>query len=128
MATLTKVSVTLGLSAGVYTGTAPNFQSCAAGGDQVLIGNGNRMFLYFKNGHTAAQFVKAASQQNCEQGHDHDVGDATASVSIPASGERVLGPFDGDEFKDGNGYLQLTYSGVTSLTVCPFELAARGRG
>lgn len=50
---------------------------------------------------------------SCSFGFDHDV-----AVTVPATtGDVWVGPFSTKRFNDSNGYVQLTYSGVTNLTI-----------
>ncbi|UCD57872.1 MAG: hypothetical protein JSV16_01815, partial [Candidatus Hydrogenedentota bacterium] len=61
--------------------------------------------------------VTVDSQTACSQGYDHN-----AVVSVPASGEKMIGPFPKDRFNDTAGKVQIAYSGVTSVTVAAIEL------
>lgn len=88
-------------------GAAPTFAAAAAGGDSFP--NDGQTLLHVKNGHTAAQTVTADAVSACSFGFDHD-----AAVSVPAGGERVVGPFPQGRFGTS---VALTYSGVTALTV-----------
>lgn len=109
MATLTMQKPTL-------SGIALTYSNCSAGGDE-FVNNSGRVCIHVKNGNTAAQTVTVNSQKPCDQGYDHDV-----VVSIPASSDRLIGPFTTDRFNDANGKVQITYSGVTSMTIAAIEL------
>ena len=61
--------------------------------------------------------VTIASQRACDQGSTHN-----AAVVVTAGEERFIGPFDPARYNDSNGMTQLTYSGVTSLTIRPMSL------
>lgn len=98
------------------TGLAPTFAVASAGGDDFL--NSGRVVLYVKNGGTSDQIVTVNSQTPCNYGFDHDV-----VVTVPASGERIIGPFAKQRFDDPNGKVQISYSGVTSVTVAALEVA-----
>jgi hypothetical protein len=39
------------------------------------------------------------------------------TVTVPAAGTRIIGPFPASIYNDGNGRSKITYSGVTSVTV-----------
>lgn len=111
MATLTVSNIN-------HTGLAPSFTAAAGGGDQFA--NDGRIFIYVKNAHTSGQTVTVNSQSNCSFGFDHDV-----AVSVPATnGERLIGPFPTSRFNDSSGNVQITYSGVTSLTIAAIRLIA----
>lgn len=92
------------------TGLAPTFTAAAAGGDAFV--NDGRTLLYVKNGGASEITVTVNSQQPCNYGFDHDL-----QVAIPASGERIIGPFRQDRFNDANGQVVVTYTAVTSVTV-----------
>lgn len=48
---------------------------------------------------------------------------ADITVSVPAGGSRLIGPFtDRRRWNDVNGRVNLTYSGVTSLTILPLRM------
>jgi len=102
----------------VLTGLDPNdpaYVSCAAGGDAAP--NSGYTFLHVKNAHTSAWQVTVNSVAPCNQGYDHD-----AVVSVPASEERMIGPFDRGRFNDPNGKISITYDGVTALTIAAIEV------
>ncbi|MCZ6721845.1 MAG: hypothetical protein O7A65_09920, partial [Proteobacteria bacterium] len=42
-------------------------------------------------------------------------------VSVPASGERWIGPF-AEAFNDATGFVQVTYDAVTSVTVAAIKV------
>lgn len=107
MAVLTVQQVSL-------TGLAPVFVAASAGGDEFV--NSGRAVLHVKNGDTTDKTVTVNSQTPCNQGFDHDV-----AVTVPASGERVIGPFPKNRFDDANGKIQITYSAVTAVTVAVIE-------
>jgi hypothetical protein len=61
--------------------------------------------------------VTFVRQIACSQGVVH-----TTTVSVPATtGDRVCGPFDPAIFNDANGFVQVTYSAVTSVTVAAYS-------
>jgi len=100
----------LSVQAASLVGLTPSFGAAAAGGDSFA--NTGKEFLHVKNGHSGSQTVTVNSQTPCNYGSDHDV-----AVAVPAGGERIIGPFPKDRFNDANGLAQLTYSGVTLLTI-----------
>ena len=107
---------TLNVQKVVLAGLTPSYGAAAAGGDEFV--NSGREFLHVKNGHTSPQTVTVNSQAACNQGYDHD-----AAVAIPASEERMIGPFPKDRFDDAGGKVQITYSGVTALTIAAVQVA-----
>jgi hypothetical protein len=99
----------------VLAGLTPNYAAAEAGGDAFL--NSGRVLVHVKNGHTAEQTMTVNSQALCNQGFDHDV-----AVAIPPSGEKMIGPFPKERFNDVDGKVQISYSGVTNLTIAALEL------
>lgn len=103
MATL--VATTLSASGTVE----PTPAAAAGGGDQVLWAQNLRLKII--NGSGAPITVTVVSQRACDQGTIHSIANA-----IAAGATEFMGPFP-DRFADTNGYIQLTYSGVTTLTL-----------
>lgn len=109
MATLSVTTVT---TAGVVD---PTPVAAAGGGDQFA--NNGKTILKVVNGSGGAITVTVASQRSCDQGSTHNV-----TNSVGAGATELMGPFPTDRYSDANGYCQVTYSGVTSLTVAPISL------
>lgn len=109
MALLAKQSVGL-------LGVGPTYAAAAAGGD--TFNPGNNVFLHVKNGGAGAVTVTIVTPGNVSGQAVADV-----AVSVPAAAERMIGPLPGSLFAravDGLG--DISYSGVTSLTIGAFEL------
>lgn len=79
--------------------------------------NNGEAFIHIINGSGGSLTVTVDSPQLCNQGSTHDL-----AVAVPAGEERMIGPFDPKRFNDDDGYVQLTYSGVTSLTIAVLKL------
>lgn len=109
MATLTVQNI-------VKTGLTPSYSAAAAGGDQYAITD-SRTYVHVKNGGGSSITVTINSQKACDQGGDHDL-----AVSVTNGQERLIGPLEYARFKNGGGYVQITYSGVTSVTIGVFHL------
>lgn len=92
------------------TGLVVTYAAAAAGGDAFV--NDGRTRLRVKNAGAGSINVTINSQRACNQGFDHD-----EVAAVAAAEERELGPFDTGRFNDSTGKVQLTYSGVTSVTV-----------
>jgi hypothetical protein len=99
------------------SGLTPTFAAATSTGDSFA--NNGSTFLYVKNGHTAAQSVTVDSQYA-----PLPVGTAQsdAVVSVAAGGEALIGPFPTRSFNDADGLVQVTYSGVTALTVAAIKV------
>ncbi|RJQ25446.1 MAG: hypothetical protein C4589_11285 [Peptococcaceae bacterium] len=108
MATLSKYVVDL-------DGGKPTFVAATAGGDDFI--NSGKDFLVVKNGGAGNINVTIDSVALCSYGFDHNL-----TVAVAASGEEWIGPFPKARFNDENGKVNVTYSGVTSVTVAVVEL------
>lgn len=97
------------------SGINPTFGAAAETGDAFL--NSGREYLHVKNGGGAEVTVTIDSQAACNQGFDHN-----AAVAVPASGERIIGPFPKARFNDANEKVQVAYSDVTGVTVAAVRL------
>uniref|UniRef100_A0AAU2A2A8 Uncharacterized protein n=1 Tax=Streptomyces sp. NBC_00093 TaxID=2975649 RepID=A0AAU2A2A8_9ACTN len=84
-----------------------------AGGDTAEVGN--RRFLYVNNGSGGSITVTIATPGTSS---GFAISDGTYAV---AAGKTAIIPLVND-FRGSNGRAAITYSGVTTLTVRPFEL------
>lgn len=98
------------------TGLNPTYAAATGGGDKVECGDRN--FLHVKNGGgssvtvtlTATAAVKGQSVSN-------------VTVSVPASGERMIGPLSADLLRNASdGLCAVGYSGVTTVTVAALRI------
>lgn len=88
--------------------------AAAAGGDQFQ--NNGRTTLEIANGSGAPITVTVPRTKACDQGSLHPVTNV-----VGAGTTEVMGPFPIDLHNDAAGYCQITYSGVTSLTIGAFS-------
>ena len=110
MATLTVQSVT-------NAGAIPTYTTAAGGGDAMAVGDRN--FLHVKNGGGSGITVTVTATLQCSQGSVHSI----SAVSVANASEKMFGPIT-NKFADTSGLAQITYSGVTSVTVGAFALSA----
>lgn len=103
-------------------GEDPGFATAAAGGDSFP--NTGKEFVHIKNANaTLARTVTFDSPGTCSfnlaanAAHDQ-------AVSIPASSQRVIGPFPPGRFNDTNGRVQMTYSSEADLTIAVLKPAS----
>ena len=96
-------------------GIVPSLTAAAAGGDAFL--NSGREYLHVKNGGGASIDVTVDSVAVCNQGVDHN-----AVVAVAAAAEKLIGPFPKARFNDAAEKVQVTYSGVTTVTVAAVRL------
>jgi hypothetical protein len=105
---LTTVPVATGIADVAAAATAAN-----AGGDTAPVGPGR--FLYVNNGSAGSITVTIATP-----GTVSGLAVADTAVAV-AAGKHAIIPLS-NVFRGANGRAAITYSGVTSLTVRPFEL------
>jgi hypothetical protein len=113
MAVLTKQSIN-------RAGVGPTYAAAAGGGDQVA--PSAQTFLHVKNGSGGALTVTVAAVAGAAPYANLPIGNL--AVSVPAGGERMIGPILPAPFADpaNSGNAVITYSGVTSLTIAALEL------
>jgi hypothetical protein len=109
MATLSYVQPTIG-------GTNPGFAAAAGGGDSVA--PNDRGYLHYKNGSGGSITVTVVVPGNTKYGQANP----DVAVAIPAGAERLIGPFPSDLVNTSTGLVDITYSGVSSLTVAAITL------
>lgn len=110
----------------VEAGVAASYAAAAGGGDTV--DNDGATFLHVKNGGGAPITVTVTAQvASLPTPRYGNLTRANIAVSVPAAGERFVGPFPKAAFNDANGRAAISYSGVTSVTVaalrCPWAAA-----
>ena len=96
----------------VTTGAAPAFVAAAGGGDKVVTDFSGRTFLVVKNGGGASITVTVVDPRISEAG----VALTDPTYSVAAAGERWI-PLEGFFNNSSTGQIDITYSGVTSVTV-----------
>lgn len=98
------------------TGLAPTYGAAAGGGDKSECGE--RQFVHVKNGGGSPITVTLTTTAAVR---GQTVGNVT--VSVPASGERMIGPLTADLFAGASdGLCAVGYSGVTSVTVAALRI------
>lgn len=99
------------------TGLAPTYAAAAGGGDTFV--NDGQTFVHVKNGGGSSVNVTVDSTAPATVG----LAQSDVVVAVPASGERMIGPFPPNAFDDVNGSTAIAYSAVTSVTVAAVRLA-----
>jgi len=94
----------------VRAGLSPTFNAAAGGGDE-FVNTGNE-FIHVKNGHSGSQDVVIETPATVD-----GLAVADRTVSVPNGEERIIGPFPVATYNDVAAKVQLTYSGVTLLTI-----------
>lgn len=107
---------TLSTQVVALSGLNPTYAAAAGGGDKCEVGDRN--WLHVKNGGGAPVTVTLDAIASVR---GQLVGDLT--VSVPAAGERLIGPVSPDLFQgQSDGLCAITYSGVTSVTVASLRI------
>lgn len=110
---------TLTVAACTVAGLDPTFVAAAGGGDQFA--NDGFTVLEVKNGSGGAITVTIVSQAGVSDAAGTQIKSAAVSVGA-TTGHKRIGPFKPAQWNDANGMVQVTYSGVTSLTVVPVRV------
>ena len=72
--------------------------------------NSGRVFILMENLDAAERSVIINSQEDCDQGSDHD----ETIVVLPANDWKMIGPLPKNRFNDAEGKVHLTYVGVVA--------------
>lgn len=97
-------------------GLAPSYAAAAGGGDKCEVGDRN--FLHVKNGSGSSVTVTLTATASVR---GQAVADLT--VSVPASGERMIGPLSADLLQDPtDGLCAIGYSSATTVTVASLRI------
>lgn len=97
-------------------GITPTLGAAGAGGD-TFTNSDERAFVVVKNGGGSAITVTLDILTTVD---GQAVTDPT--VSVPASGERWIGPFPRNHYNNAQDKVTITYSSVTSVTVGVFRV------
>lgn len=96
--------------------------AASAGGDTAP--NDGRTFLLVENGGASSITVTVTAQKTSLSVPGlGNVTKANVAQAIAAGDEALLGPFAPAVFNDINGNIDITYSGVTSVSVAAIRLA-----
>lgn len=117
MATLTVKDI-------VEAGLDPALEAAAGGGDQFTNDDSQRTFFVANNGSGSPITVTIPAVDTSKgQAGFGTMTRPDLVVVVPAGEERYIGPV-ANAFTDNSGFAQVTYSGVTSLTVAAVKLPA----
>ena len=108
---------TLSVQSIVKAGLNPSFSAAAGGGDQFALTDKNDIF-WIKNGSGGSITVTFTTQATTD-----GLAVADRTVAVPAGEDRAVSDLDPNVYRDSSGYCQVTYSGVTSLTVAALRSA-----
>lgn len=100
----------------VREGLAPTYAAASAGGDSFV--PGDRVFLHIKNASAAAITATIPTP-----GTTGGFAIADLAVSVPAAGERFIGPVSPDLFRDrADGLADVIWSAAASVTFAVLAL------
>lgn len=108
MATLTVQSI-------VRTGLEAAYAAADVAGD--VAQNDGQVFLHVFNADAGSHTVTVASQATATPG----LAQADVAVAVPASEDRMIGPFPAGAFNNSSGQISATYDAVTSVTVAAIK-------
>lgn len=101
----------------VVAGAVPTYAAAAGAGDSFPCTKPGRTWVHAKNGSGGSLNVIVGSQGVARSG----LTPAANTVAIAAGAEKMI-LVDDPVWVDANGNVQLTYSGVTTLTVGIFQI------
>ncbi|MES2867625.1 MAG: hypothetical protein V4703_12855 [Actinomycetota bacterium] len=102
----------------VRAGVIPSYAACAGGGDTFL--PGRNTFLHVKNASGGALTVTVVTPRTDQWGNAV----ADNAISVGAGAEKMIGPFPAESYADpSTGVANITYSGVTTLTIGVFDVS-----
>lgn len=93
--------------------------AAAGGGDRFNPGSNSPVFIYVANGHSSPQSViiddptSVAPEQATASNPD-------VTIAVTNAQNRVIPIRNPQRFRDANGWINLTYTGVVSLTIKVF--------
>ena len=99
----------------VRAGLSPSYTAAIADGHSFA--NNGRVFAHIKNGDAAEKTITIQTPGTVD-----GLAVADRTVTIPASEERMIGPFAPAQYNQGNGTVYLDYSAVTSVTVAAIRM------
>lgn len=102
--------VTLSVQQIARTGLEPSYASAEVDGN--AFSNSGSEFIHVKNGDASPHTVTVLTQRQVD-------GQSVTNrvVSVPASEERMIGPFPTGDFNRSDGAVWFDYDAVTSMTV-----------
>lgn len=103
----------------VRAGLDPVFSAADVGGDQVPNAD-NMIFIHVKNGDASAHTVTVTSYAPDTPGRQSK----DEVISVPASGERMAGPYPTNPFNNAQSQINVTYDAVTNVTIAAIRFNA----
>lgn len=107
---------TLAIQTMSRSGLAKSLAGAAGGGDEFV--NTGSEFIWIENGSGSPITLTIATPQII----DGNLQVAERTVVLSATTEYLIGPFPTGPYNDANRKIQLTYTGVTTLTIGIFKV------
>lgn len=108
----------------LLSGVAFTLTAAGAGGDSFVNDSSERTFFAVTNGGGGSINVTIAKQGSSVPVPGYGALPlADEVIAVGAGVTRIIGPFPAAKFNDANGRVNVSYSGVSSVTVNPFRLA-----
>ena len=101
------------------SGASIAYSAASSGGDKVT--PSRRTFLHVKNESASACVVGVDDQLTAEPSGAVSF-DPDLSVSVPAGADRMIGPIVETRFKGSDGYADVSYSQVSSVTIAAISV------
>ena len=99
-----------------FDGLNATYDPADVAGDQFAWGS--NIALIVKNDDASSHTVTITSQRAATQGYTT----ADTTVTVPAGEERIIGGLLRDAFRDSDGFVQVSYDAVTSVTVAAISV------
>lgn len=93
--------------------------AAAGGGDRFNPGGNSPVFIYVANGHSSPQSV-IIDDSNSPTPENPTQFNPDVTISVTNAQNRVIPIRNPARFRDSNGWINLAYSGVVSLTIKVF--------
>ncbi|MBI1188318.1 MAG: hypothetical protein GC206_13470 [Alphaproteobacteria bacterium] len=108
-------------------GLEATFASATGGGDTFVNPNDERTFLWIVNGSGGDITVTFNRQPTTLPVSGHgNIPLTDRAVVVTAGEERLIGPFPAAMYNNASGAVEVSYSGVTSLTVAAIRMPRAG--
>lgn len=98
------------------SGLTPSYE--AANVDGNYFANGGNEFIHVKNGDSSPHTVTIETPNTVD---GLEIADRV--VSVPATSEKIIGPFPAGTYNDGSGNVNISYDAITSMTVAALVAA-----
>jgi len=92
------------------SGLTPSYEAANADGN--YFANSGNEFFHVKNGDSSPHTVTIQTPNTVD---GLEIADRV--VTVPATSEKMIGPFPAGTYNDGSGNVNLSYDDITSMTI-----------